>query len=91
LIGEDVVVAGFDPGARGGDRDIEERGRVGIACVAPIEAGVGDDDFDAGDEEGEDTEGGDPVSKADEEGVAGRAGGGRGDGGVDGPSGIGHR
>ena len=33
---------------------------------------MGDEDFDAADEEGEEEEGAEPVSCADEEGVAGR-------------------
>ena len=50
---------------------MEEGGGHGVAVLAPVEAGVGDDEFDAADEEGEEAEGCDPVGGADERGVAG--------------------
>src|SRR5580658_6720259 len=51
-----------------------------VAGFAPVEARVGDKNLDAGEEQGEEGEGRNPVSDADEAGVAGAGRGGSGDG-----------
>ncbi len=70
LVGHDVVVAGRHRVARGGNGDGEEWTRHDVADFAPVEARVGDDDFSAGDEQGEEAEHGDPMGHADESRVA---------------------
>ncbi len=65
LVGEEVVVAGGHGGPRGGNVQAEERLSSGVAGFSPVETGMGDEDFDAGDEEGEEGEDRDPVSHAD--------------------------
>ena len=69
LIGHDVVVAGGNGIARCGDRDLEERCGAGVAGFSPVKTRVGDDDFPAGDEQGEERNDGEPVRYADERGV----------------------
>jgi hypothetical protein len=54
-----------------GEGEIEEGGSLEAAGFAPIEAGVGDEDGDAADEEGEEGEGVEPVGEADVEGARG--------------------
>ena len=91
LIGEDEFIACLDDASGGWNRNLEECGGGGVAGFAPIEAGVGDDEFDSGDEEGEKAECGEPVGEADDEGMARGAGNGGGAGAESGgPHGIYH-
>ena len=70
LVGHDVAVAGGDGVARGGDVEGEERLRVHVADLAPVEARMGDQDLDAGDEKRDESEEGEPMRDADEQGMA---------------------
>jgi len=80
LIRQHVTVACGDQGSRRGNGDFEQRCGIYIAGFAPIEAWVGNQDFNAADEQGEKAQGGDPVSDADQ-GRVPRANRGGGDGG----------
>ena len=69
LIRQDVAVAGGHQVSRRGDGDFEQRRGIYIAGFAPIEARVGDQNFNAADQQSEETQGGDPVGDADQGGV----------------------
>jgi len=70
LVGHIGAVAIIDCVARGGDGDGEERVLVDVAGFAPVEAGMGDDEFKAGDEQREEAEDCEPMGDADERGMA---------------------
>jgi hypothetical protein len=66
LVRENVAVAGGHAVARRGDVEGEERLRVDVAGLAPVEARVREEDLDTGDEECDEREEGEPVRDADE-------------------------
>src|SRR5208282_2570260 len=66
LVRQHVRVAGRHQLPRGRHRKFEQRSGQIVASFAPIEAWVRDDNFTSADEQGKKTQGGDPVSNADE-------------------------
>ena len=79
LIGQHVAVASRDQSSRGRNWYLEQGRGQHIPGFAPIEAGMGDDNFHSADEQCEETQRSDPVSRTDECGVPrrGRGGGNR--------------
>jgi hypothetical protein len=53
LVGKHAAIAGGDGGAGGGDGQLEERRCERVTGSTPVEAGVRDEDFHSGDEQGE--------------------------------------
>ena len=70
LIGKDVLIAGWDGVSRRGNVDGEEGLHVDVAGFAPVEAGVGDQDFYTGEKQGKKSDDCEPVRDADDGGVA---------------------
>jgi len=66
LIGKHVAIAGGDGGSRGWKRQFEQRRTEYVAGFTPIEARVRKENFYSADEQGEEGQGGDPMSDANE-------------------------
>ena len=69
LVGHHVVVAGGNGVSGCGYGDFEKWLRAGVTGFPPIEAGVRDYDFAAGDKQREERNYGDPMGDADQSGV----------------------
>src|SRR5438128_1002443 len=69
LVGQDEAVAGGDNSAGSGDRNLEQGRRQDIAGFTPIEARVRNQNFDASDQQGQETERGNPVSDPNQRGM----------------------
>src|ERR1019366_7080800 len=65
LVGKDVVIACRERCSRGRNRQGEKRWSSYVAGFAPIETWMRDEDFNSADQQGQETQGGDPVGEAD--------------------------
>ena len=74
LVRQDKVVARWNRGSGGRDRNDEQRLHRRVARFAPVKPGMGDEDLDTGDEEREEAEHRQPVRETDHIEVPGRIG-----------------
>src|SRR5215467_9202103 len=71
LVGKNVAVAGGNQVAGRGNGDFEKRSSVDVAGLAPIETRMGDNNFQAADQQGEKDKRDEPVRDAHETRVPG--------------------